>query len=92
VGLEDEYRQRGTREEALEESAKGEEMDGENFMNEWHSWDFFDIMLVVKVNNKEEIGDDELFVYKRDGIGFLHKNAHAHALGPYPYWRMVHLR
>jgi hypothetical protein len=85
VGLEDEYRQRGTREETLEESAKGEEIDGENFMNEWRSWDFFNVMLVAKVNNNGETGDDKSFVYERDGIGFLHKNTLAHTLGPHPY-------
>jgi hypothetical protein len=92
VGFADEYRQRRTREEALEASSKGEEVDGEDILNEWHSWDFFNVMLVVTVNEKEESGDDELCVYERGGIGFLHKNALAHALGPDPYWRMVQLR
>ena len=92
VGFADEYRQRITREEALEASSKEEEVDGEDILNEWHSWDFFNIMPVVRVNNKEESGDDKLCVYERGGIGVLHKNALAHALDPDPYWKMVYLK
>ena len=92
VGFADEYRQRMTREEALEASSRGMELDREDILNEWHSWDFFNVMLLVRIYEKEESRDDELCVYERDGIGFLHKNALAHALDPKPCWRMVCLR
>jgi hypothetical protein len=92
VGFADEYRQRRTREEALEALLRGMELDGEDILNEWHSWDFFNVMLPVRIHEKEESRGDELCVYERDGFGFLHKNALAHALHPKPCWRMVRLR
>lgn len=92
VGFADEYRQRRAREEALEASSRGMEFDGEDILNERHSWDFFNVMLPIRIHGDEESCDDELCVYERDGIGFLHKNALAHALDPKPCWRMVRLR
>jgi hypothetical protein len=92
VGFADEYRQRITRGEALEALSTEAELDGEDILNEWHSWDFFNVMLLVRMDEKIESCDDERCVYERGGIGFLHKNALAHALDPKPCWRMVHLR
>jgi len=92
VGFADEYRRWRTREEALKAPSRGMELDGEDILNEWHSWDFFNVMLLVRIHESEESCDGELCAYERDGIGFLHKNALAHALDPKPCWRIVRLR
>jgi len=49
-------------------------------------------MLLARIHESEGSVDGEPYVYERDGIGFLHKNALAHALDPKPCWRIVGLR
>ena len=92
VGFADEYRRYTTREEALEASPLGLEPDGDYLLNEWHSWDFFNVMLPLRVKEEVLSGSDKLCVYEREGIGFLHRTALAHAFGPEPQWRTVLLR
>jgi len=84
IGFADVYRPRMSREEAVE--AEQGEVDGEEFLGDWHSWDFFNVMLVVRGD-----GGEERAVCQRDGVGLLHKRALAHALDPKPCWRDVYL-
>jgi len=89
IGFAAEYQPRKTREEAVEALPEGMELDGEEIFGEWHSWDFFNVMLVSKVQE----GDDcRPRLYERNGIGFLHKNAIQKALDPEPSWRMAGLK
>jgi hypothetical protein len=92
VGFADEYPHYATREEALEASPLGSEPDGDYFLNEWHSWCFFNVMLPLRVEEEESSGSDKPGVYEREGIGFIHCYALAHSVGPEPQWRTVLLR
>lgn len=83
-----------TKEEALKASANEQDIDGENVINVWHSWDFFNVMLVSKVNKTDRNVFDghEICEFERAGIGLLHKRALASTISPAPRWSMVHLR
>jgi len=90
----EEYQVCKTEEEAFNASANGQDVDGEEIISDWHSWDFFNVMLVNKVNKTNGIVFDghEICEYERAGIGLLHKQALAHTISPAPHWSMVHLR
>ena len=56
-------------------------------LGEWHSWDFFNVMLPLRVRGEDASGG-----YERAGIGLLHVNALGHAFGLEPQWRTVLLQ
>lgn len=87
VGFAEEYQEQKTKEDSSEPRG-----DGEYILGEWHSWDFFNIMLPVRIDKDNERNDERPCVYEREGIGLLHKNALAHALDEKPAWKMIYLK
>jgi hypothetical protein len=83
IGFHDEYQFCDTGEQARKLSQQGIEVDGE-WMPDWHSWDFFNIMLATPADNGAGVRE-------RVGIGLLHKNALAHAFSPEPSWQSIYL-